>query len=131
MTTRSPMFNFMSNFSDERLKTFVVVEVFEGHQLVNSWKCGDLVQYVNHLGSATPFATPVLTPETSPYKGPSKPSVELEVPKPKILKTITEGAQHYHYFHGGARKQSGYLKAGQPGGRPLISQLTYRDLRQV
>lgn len=33
----------------ERMKTFVVIEVFEGHQIIGHWNCNDLVQHVNTI----------------------------------------------------------------------------------
>jgi hypothetical protein len=40
------------NRVNHRLRTFVVIEIFEGQQILNNWRCGDLVHYVNNIAKS-------------------------------------------------------------------------------
>lgn len=131
------------------MKTYVIVEVFNGHQIIKQWKCGDLVHYVNRLGSrVSDYRTLVASSKndvpfkrtlSSSIRGASEPREEL-VPvapdqkrlraKKKVTSQDDQHEHHHHYYFWGGGRRGG-VPTWQQAGRPQISQLTYRDLRQV
>lgn len=128
---------------NERVRTFVVIEVFESHQIINNWKCGDLVHYVNSIANSygarkhSCSARRANSEHTKPVSLTSltENNVKLE---PRLVTHdqhsvkrsdgVTEIHHHYHY-HCCHHCRNGN-NAGNRDSRQ-ISRLTYRDLRQV
>lgn len=116
---------------DERTKSYVIVEIYDGHQFIKDWKCGDLVHYVNHLGQPlhgnaehSPGRPPPLETDlrVTPRQPPGLSAISETLPK--------NGSIHHHYYFGAGRRP-GFQVGQRGGGGTQISQVTYRDLRQV
>lgn len=137
---------------NERLRTFVVIEVFQGHQIINNWKCGDLVHYVNTIANGYAInklcgvhrrckSAAVLKNTSEDHTAEHTVALEKQtlvdsqekkvevVPQTTIIRSdgVTEVHHYHHHYHHYSSR------LGSSGNRDprQISHLTYRDLRQV